>query len=223
MVVFPPTPISPHEFFSGFLPRAFAEAGLPPGSEGLDVALGVALTGAGGGEWVFRVANGRLRVGQGPRDATAFTVRQSVADFRGALWEGRGGAVARQAMSIFRPGERAEPKPGNLAPPSPAALSRLGGLDGLIRLVVAGGPGGDWQVDFKLGPGAIPQTPTTTVTIAAEDADRMERGELNPMEAFMAGRIQLAGDIALVMQLQAAQMQAAQAQAAQAPMAGAAK
>jgi putative sterol carrier protein len=80
--------------------------------------------------------------------------------------------------------------------------------------VVAGGPGGDWQVDFKLGPGAIPDAATTTVTVQAEDADRMERGELNPMEAFMAGRIQVTGDMALLMQLQAAQMQASQAAAA---------
>jgi putative sterol carrier protein len=42
----------------------------------------------------------------------------------------------------------------------------------------------------------------------------MERGELNPMEAFMAGRIQVAGDMTLLMQLQSAQMQASMAAAA---------
>jgi putative sterol carrier protein len=42
----------------------------------------------------------------------------------------------------------------------------------------------------------------------------MERGELNPMEAFMAGRIKVAGDMTLMMQMQAIQMQAAQAAAA---------
>jgi putative sterol carrier protein len=77
-------------------------------------------------------------------------------------------------------------------------------------VIVAGGAAGDWRVDFKLGPGAIPESPTTTVSIHAEDADQMQRGELNPMDAFMAGRIQLAGDLTLVMQLQAAQMQALQ-------------
>jgi len=221
MIAFPLSPVSPSEFFSDFLPKAFAEAGLPPGAESLGMQLGIQLTGPGGGEWVFQVEDGSLRVAQTPRDATAFTVCQSVADWRGALWEGRGGAIAKQAMTIFRPGHRAAPGPAGLGalggPPSPAALAHLGGVDGSIRLVVAGGPGGDWQVEFKLGPGKIPEAPTTTVTLLAEDADRMERGELNPMEAFMAGRIQVAGDMTLLMQLQAAQMQAATAAAAAAP------
>lgn len=209
MIAFPPSPVSPSSFFADFLRKAFAESGLPPGSENLGLQLGIELTGPGGGEWVFEVEGGALRVREAPRDATAFTVRQSVADWRGALWEGRGGAVARQAMSIFRPGEPPAPGAAGLAgPPSPAALALLGGARGSLRLVVAGGSGGDWQVEFKLGPGEIPETPTTTVTVQAEDVDRMERGELNPMEAFMAGRIQVAGDMALLMQLQAAQMQA---------------
>jgi len=173
--------------------------------------LGIQLTGPGGGEWVFEVADGSLRVARAPRDTTAFTVCQSVADWRGALWEGRGGAIAKQAMAIFRPGERAASGPAGLGPPSPAALAQLGGVEGSIRLIVSGGPGGDWQVEFKLGPGKIPEMPTTTVTLHAEDADRMERGELNPMEAFMAGRIQVIGDMTLMMQLQAAQMQVATA------------
>jgi putative sterol carrier protein len=215
VIPFPPAPVPPSSFFSDFLPKAFAEAGLPPGSENLDLKLGIELTGPGGGEWVFEVEGRALRVREAPRDATAFTVRQSVADWRGALWGGRGGAVARQAMSIFRPGEPPVPGPAGLAgPPSPAALALLGAARGSLRLVVAGGSGGDWQVEFKLGPGKIPGTPTTTVTIQAEDADRMERGELNPMEAFMAGRIQVTGDMALLMQLQAAQMQATMAAAA---------
>jgi hypothetical protein len=215
VIAFPPSAVSPDEFFSDFLPRAFAEAGLPPGSESLGLALGILLTGPGGGEWVFQVADGRLSVARAPRERAAFTVCQSVADWRGALWEGRGSALAKHAMSIFRPGARPAPGLGALGgPPSPAALAQLGGAVGSIRLVVAGGPGGDWQVEFKLGPGQIPATPTTTVSLLAEDADRMERGELNPMEAFMAGRIQVAGDMTLLMQLQSAQMQASMAAAA---------
>jgi hypothetical protein len=209
MTAFPGAPIPPARYFLEYLPGAFAEAGLPPGSEGLDVKLGVALTGGGGGEWVFHVAKGRVAVAEASREGTAFSVRMSVDDFRGALWEGRGGAIARQAMSIFRPGERAAPAgPGSLAPPSPAALALLGGLDGMIRVIVAGGAGGDWQVDFKLGPGPFPEAPTTSVSVPAEDADQIERGVLNPLDAFMAGRIQIEGDLVLLMQLQAAQMQA---------------
>jgi putative sterol carrier protein len=73
-------------------------------------------------------------------------------------------------------------------------------------MVVSGGPGGDWKTNFKLGPGPIPTEPTTTVSISADDAAAMERGELDPMQAFMGGRIQIAGDMALMMQMQAAMM-----------------
>ena len=43
----------------------------------------------------------------------------------------------------------------------------------------------------------------------------MAAGTLDPMQAFMAGRIQVAGDMALMMQMQAIQMQAAAAAASQ--------
>ena len=140
---------------------------------------------------------------------------QSVDDWRGALWEGRGGAFGQGAVALFKPGAGAAASGGGMggAAPSPAALQQMQALDGVIRMVVAGGEGGDWQVDFKLGPGAIPEEPTTTVTVTAADADAMAAGELDPMQAFMAGRIQVAGDMALMMQMQAIQMQAAAAQA----------
>jgi hypothetical protein len=218
MIAFPPSPIAPERFFAEFLPKALAEQGVPPGAELLEVKLGVELTGAGGGEWLVHLANGSARVTKESRADAAFTVRQSVDDWRGALWEGRGGAIGKQSAALFRPGERPAPGPAGLgATPSPAALAQMRALDGVIRVVVSGGPGGDWQVDFKLGPGRIPDTPTTTVTLHAEDAEKMERGELNPMEAFMAGRIQLAGDMTLMMQMQAIQMQVAAAAAAATP------
>ncbi len=208
---FPASPISPQEFFEQFVPKAFAEADPPEGLEALDLKVGVRLEGEGGGEWVYHLRDGALSMEAGPRDEAAFTVVQSVVDWRGALWEGRGGAIGKQAAALFRPGEaQAAAQPGGLGgPPSPAALAQLKNLSGVIKMVVAGGTGGDWSVAFKLGPGEIPAEPTTTVSISADDAAAMERGELDPMQAFMAGRIQVAGDMTLMMQMQAIQMQAA--------------
>jgi hypothetical protein len=138
---------------------------------------------------------------------------QSVADWRGALWEGRGGAFGRASQALFQPGAGAAA--GGASVFSPAALQQLQVLRGLIQVVLTGGPGGDWSVGFKLGPGPTPEPPTTTVTIAAADADAMERGELDPMQAFMSGKIQIAGDMTLLMQMQAIQMQAQAMAAAQ--------
>lgn len=218
MAEFPTSPIPPKEFMESWLPEAFADAELPPGSEGVDVKLGVKLDGSEGGEWIFRLNDGKLDVEAGSREDAAFTVLQSVDDWRGALWEGRGGAFGQGAVAMFKPGAAAAADAGGgmamgAAAPSPAALEQMRALDGVIRMVVAGGEGGDWSVDFKLGPGAIPEEPTTTITVTAEDADAMARGELDPMQAFMAGRIQVAGDMALMMQMQAIQMQAAAAAA----------
>jgi hypothetical protein len=212
MPAFPADPLEPAEFLERWLPRAFAELPLPEGAEQLDVRVGVFLEGPGGGEWVMYLAGGRLEVKAEPRHEAGLSVVQSVADWRGALWEGRGGVIGQGAASLFRPEGRgaAEPAARSLALPALASLAPLRELDGLLRLVVSGGEGGDWAVGVKLGGGAIPEEPTTTVTLSAADAAAMASGELNPLEAFMAGRIQLAGDVALMMQIQAILMQASQ-------------
>jgi len=207
MTALPPATTSPKEFMENWLPKAIAEAGLPENAKTVDVRLGIRLEGAGGGDWIFHLQDGSVSVSPGPTDDAAFTLIQSVEDWRGALWEGRGGAFGKQASGLFRPNSPQQ-QVGTAAnrPLDAAALGRLQALRGMIRMVVAGGPGGDWKVNFKLGPGAIPAEPNTTVTISAEDAGAMERGELDPMQAFMAGRIQIAGDMALMMQMQVAAM-----------------
>ena len=85
-------------------------------------------------------------------------------------------------------------------------------LSGLVRVSITDGEGGDWSLGVKLCPGEIPTEPTTTVSLRSEDADAMARGDLNPLEAFMGGRIQIAGDLTLLMQIQAIQMQTASAE-----------
>jgi len=220
MAEFPASPLSPSEFFEKFLPEALASAELSDEVKAVELKLGVKLEGDDGGEWLFVLTGGQLSVRPGSREEAAFTVVQTVADWRGALWEGRGGAIGKQASAVFRPDQGlGQASTGGAAgmggAPSPAALAQMESLNGLIKLVVSGAEGGDWAVGFKLGPGEIPAEPTTTVTITAEDAAAMESGELNPMEAFMAGRIQIAGDMTLMMQMQAISMQVA-AQAAQA-------
>jgi len=206
---FPARPVSPRELLEEWIPGAFAAAGLPPGAERLDVKLGIQLEGEGGGEWVFHLDHGRVHVVRGPRDEAAFSYVQSVDDWRGALWEGRGGAIGEGAARFFQPGAAA-PAPGQLGgTPSPAALVELAKLSGLLRMVVAGKEGASWSVGFKIGPGAIPEQATTTITISDEDAAALGRGELDPMTAFMSGRMRVEGDMTLMLQVQAVQMQVA--------------
>jgi hypothetical protein len=150
-----------------------------------------------------------VRVRAGSRAETAFSYVQSVDDWRGALWEGRGGAVGRGAAALFRPGAReVEAAVGLVGAGIPAAIASLRELRGLLHVVVSDSAG-DWRVGLQLGPGEIPARPTTEVCVSATDADQMATGDLKPIEAFMAGRIRILGDMGLVLQMQAAQMQAA--------------
>jgi len=220
MAEFPASPLSPAEFLEQWLPRAFAEADIPDEARNVDLQVGVCLHGDAGGEWVFEVTAGVLAVLPGSRDECAFTFVQTVDDWRGALWEGRGGAIGRQSVALFKPGSQpAAAAPGQMGPgpPNAAALEEMRKLDGVIRMCVTGAEGGDWAVGFKLGPGPIPEEPTTIVSITAEDAAALESGELDPMQAFMGGKLQVQGDMTLMMQMQAIQMQAAAAAAAPPP------
>jgi SCP-2 sterol transfer family len=212
MADFPAQPVPPSELIEGWLPGALAAAPLPPGSETLDVKLGIRLTGEDGGEWVLHVDHGHITVSRTPRDQAAFSYVQSTDDWRGALWEGKGGAIGEAAARFFRPGALAEAPPGALgAAPTPAALVELAKLSGLLCLVVAPEAGEPWSLGFKIGPGPIPELPTTTVRIGEADAAALGRGELDPMTAFLSGKMRVEGDMTLMLQVQAVQMQAATA------------
>ena len=204
----PERPLAPAEFFERFLPEAFARTDAGAALRELELALGVRLEGEGGGEWLLRLGGGALAVEPGVRDAALLTLVQSVADWRGALWEGRGGAFGRYAARLFQPGVGAALGALGLGGAFPDGLrSQLESLAGVLQVCLTGGAGGDWSLGVKLGPGEIPAEPSTTVTLSAADADALLRGELGALEAFMGGRIQVAGDVALLMQLQALQLE----------------
>jgi hypothetical protein len=206
----PRAPIPPAEFLEDFVPRRLADLAGERGWPETDLALGVELLGDEGGEWILRVRDGRLDVAREARcDATA-TLVQSVEDWRGAIWEGRGGIFGRAAVSLLSgraPAALRTAAAGGRAG-ALALLEPVRALDGLVRVVLAGDAGGDWSLGVRLGPGTIPDEADATVTIGASDAAAMERRELDPLTAFMAGRIQVVGDLALVLRIQAAAMQA---------------
>ena len=201
MPEFPTDPVSPTQFMGEFVPAMMAEASIP---EEADVTLGIRLEGEEGGEWTISMAGGKASVEKQPRDEAALTLVQTVEDWHGALWEGRGGVFGQQAVALFTGGGEDDAGQGSQL----GALSSLASLDGLIRIRVTDGEGGDWATGFKLGPGPIPEQPTTEIEISAEDAQAMQEGSLDPMQAFMSGRIRVTGDMALMMQMQAVLMAA---------------
>jgi hypothetical protein len=214
MSEFPRAPVPPAELLESYLPAALAASVRADAVAGVAVALGVRLVGEQGGEWLLELRDGALRVKRGAREQAAFSYVQSIADWRGALWEGRGGAVGRAVAALFRPdAPEIDAALSFVAGEIPAVLEALAPLRGLLQVTVTDAAG-DWHVALQLGPGEIPEKPTTELSVSLADANQMAAGELNPIEAFMAGRIRLTGDMALMLQLQAAQMQAAAARGA---------
>lgn len=197
----PTEPISAHEFMESFVPQVMEEAAIPAD---LDLKVGVMLSGEDGGEWMIHFSGGAVAVRSESRADASFSLVQSVEDWRGALWQGRGGAFGQQITGLIagNSGEQTDP-------PNMGALASLAALDGLIQISVTGGEAGDWNAGFKLGPGEIPVEPTTHIHVSLEDAEAMQNGSLDAMQAFMSGRIRVTGDMALMMQMQAILMQAA--------------
>ena len=120
MPEFPAAPVPPSDFMEAYLGPAFAEAEAFRASLGdVEERLGVKLAGPGGGEWVVAIRAGQVDVLAESRETAALTLVLSVDDWCGALWEGRGGAIGKQAAALFRPGETPTAA-GPGAAPSPA-------------------------------------------------------------------------------------------------------
>jgi putative sterol carrier protein len=76
-----------------------------------------------------------------------------------------------------------------------------------ILFDLSGADGGQWFVDIANGqlnvsPGAPAAAPSATVNMTAEDFQAMSSGALNPMMAFMTGKIKVDGDLNSVMKFQ---------------------
>ena len=73
---------------------------------------------------------------------------------------------------------------------------------------ITGDGGGDWALDLTKGKtdgfvvNGTHDSPGATITVSSEDWLGMLNGTLNPMQAFMSGKIKIDGDMTLAMSLQ---------------------
>ena len=92
-----------------------------------------------------------------------------------------------------------EAMPGAFVP------AKAGTTKALVQLSLTGETGGQWVIDVANGQCQVRQEtadkPDVTVTMTGEDFAALYQDQLNPVQAFMSGKIKVAGNVGLVMQL----------------------
>jgi hypothetical protein len=191
----PPPDISAAEFFSTWLPAAYAAAGcraLPSAP-----LVRVSLSGAAGGHWDLLLEGNQIVAqplpGSVPRDAPVPEV-----------W-------IRQATDDFLAAFREDPDLPALLPPRWSALDLLfldprdGDLlrqiSGRLLVEIAGRRRRRWALDVALGKaGMAAGRPRATVRLDGATYAGLAGGSVPPLQAFLQGKVQVEGDRALAMQ-----------------------
>ena len=79
-------------------------------------------------------------------------------------------------------------------------------LDVTIQINLNGEGGGQWMLKIADGQLSVEEgladSPKLTLTMAASDYVALSRGEANAMNLFMAGKIQVEGDVTLAMKFE---------------------
>jgi SCP-2 sterol transfer family len=179
-----PENVTPAQFFEELLPTGFA-AQTADGSAPGDFTIQFAVQGEGGGEWVARVADGKMAVSKGREEAN-LTVSVGVEDWRDAVLQ-RNGA----ALSLILPPQR---------PGRPDNSARAKQIKGTMGLELSRPEKDPFRVEMCFNNAPAPKT---TIKMTIGDYVDMAEGKLNGQMAFMSGKLKVEGDMGFLMQIAA--------------------
>ena len=84
--------------------------------------------------------------------------------------------------------------------------SKVGDMDASVVFDLSGDDGGQWTAVIANGAAEVTEGAqdgaTATIKMDAGDFVDMSKGDLNPMTAFMTGKVKVDGDLGTVMKLQ---------------------
>jgi len=90
--------------------------------------------------------------------------------------------------------------------PSNVDKSKLAGINAKVVFDLSGDNGGAWTLNVADGAASVDEGAAddaqATIKMSDEDYVAMTNGDLNPMMAFMSGKIKVEGDMSTVMKLQ---------------------
>ncbi|NQT74626.1 MAG: SCP2 sterol-binding domain-containing protein [Chloroflexi bacterium] len=192
-----PADITPARFFEEWLPSQVESFGelLEVYSEGISFAVSVKVTGDGGGEWTTGLSDGKplFTSGLDPQALATITVSEEnlVQSVTGQLDHLR-------AETPDMPAD-ADLSPETIKQRAVDLINSLKEIEGSLHASVDGADP-PLQVTVKFA-GEMKDPPDCDVRIKLEDVQRMASGDLDPMGAFMAGKIQIEGDASVLLQL----------------------
>jgi hypothetical protein len=180
-------PSSPREFFENYLPGWFADASTSNATSPGCLAFHV-----GPDTYAVRLVAGKLQVSSGPASDAILQVSMSPADFA---------ELIRQGDALFQSGKNEHLLALRSLSLDAERATLIRNVDGSVAFEITE----DEQVrTLLLSPGvavAGGSPPACTVRIAATDFWALSRGEKNPFELLMDGKIRLQGRMDVAMAL----------------------
>jgi len=192
--------IEPGKFFVELVPAGFEKnAHLFPKELGsLRASISFELSGAGGGVWTLSMHSGKLIGEKGEDPERILKLIQSREDWACSM---RG----EKGFRLELPGEGSGKNLSQELLLNQEKIERLKSIKGSIKFKLTDLVKGDWEITAVFGPETHPE-PDCTITMGAADALAIREGKLSPQTAFMAGKINIKGDMGLALQIGAVLM-----------------
>lgn len=162
------------------------------GMRAVDATLRFDVRGEGGGTWYVNFAEGRASAGPAPAHRPFLSIALDRADFE-PLWREAGDNVLGFLGGVSGMGAPIKLTRGR--------VEQIAAVKGALLFELTGAGGFRLVAHLGSQPPAQDEPPATAIRVDAEAYRELRSGTLQPQDAFLAGKIQVEGDMQIAMQL----------------------